>query len=212
MRAVIFVNGVVNDYGALEKRLQPDDYLICADGGSRHCAALDLRPHVVVGDLDSAEQALLDAWRAAGTAIEGHPPAKDQTDLELALERAVADGADEILLLGALGGRLDQTLANLLIPAQRPWPVSIRVADGGQVAELMRGGDTVTLDGAVGSTVSIIPLSARVTGITYRGMRYPLEKATLALGSTRGISNEIAEPDAAISIDEGILLVVRGED
>lgn len=211
MRAVVFVNGVVNDYATLQRRLRPDDYLICADGGSRHCVELGLRPHVVVGDLDSTDNELLNRWAAAGTEIERHPPTKDQTDLELALERAVADGAAEVLLLGALGGRLDQTLANLLISAQRPWPVPIRVADGAQVAELLRGGKELALTGAVGSTVSIIPLSAEVTGITYRGMRYPLENATLQLGSTRGISNEIVAHPASLSIARGILLVVRGD-
>ena len=209
MRAVVFVNGTVTDYAALRQWLQPDDYLICADGGSRHCVQLELRPDVVVGDMDSADPAVLTTWEAAGTALERHPTGKDQTDLELALERAIRDGAADILLLGALGGRLDQTLANLLILAQRNWQARIRLAEGDQVAQILLDGEVMTLSGAVGDIVSVVPLSPEVTGITYAGLEYPLEGAALRLGSTRGISNVIAAHPATIAIDRGILLVVQ---
>ncbi|MCB0156951.1 MAG: thiamine diphosphokinase [Caldilineaceae bacterium] len=209
MRAVVFVNGIVSDYAALRRWLQPDDYLICADGGSRHCVQLALRPDVVVGDMDSADPAVLATWQDAGTALERHPTGKNQTDLELALERAIRDGAEDILLLGALGGRLDQTLANLLILAQRAWPARIRLAEGDQVAQILLDGEVMTLTGAVGDIVSVVPLSPEVTGITYVGLEYPLEGAALRLGSTRGISNVIAAHPATIAIDRGILLVVQ---
>jgi thiamine pyrophosphokinase len=209
MRAVVFVNGLVANYDDLRRWLREEDYLICADGGSRHCAALGLRPHVVVGDMDSAERAVLDTWAAAGTQLERHPAGKDQTDLELALERAIRDGASEILLLGALGGRLDQTLANLLILAQRHWPATLRLAEGEQVAQILLDGEVMTLAGAVGDLVSVVPLSPVVTGITYVGLAYPLEHATLRLGSTRGISNVIASVPATIAIEHGILLVIQ---
>ncbi len=209
MRATIFVNGIIADYSSLDRWLREDDYLICADGGVRHCLAMGLRPAVIVGDLDSAPPAVVAEMAAKGVAIERHPPAKDQTDLELAIERALRDGADEILLLGALGGRLDQTLANLLILAQRAWPVPIRLAEENQLAQVLRAGTTLTLDGQTGSTVSIVPLSPAVTGITFTGLVYPLENATLRLGSTRGISNEIASPPVTIRISSGQLLVIQ---
>ena len=209
MRALIFVNGTIDDYPQLARWLRPDDYLIAADGGARHFAALGLRPAALVGDLDSIAPELLAAYENAGVAIERHPPRKDETDLELAVRRAVADGADEILLLGALGGRLDQTIANLLLPARLEWPVPILLADGRQLARVLRGGETVTLHGAPGDTVSAVPLSAEVTGITYTGLEYPLTDAILPLGSTQGVSNRMAGGKATIRIDRGILLVVQ---
>ncbi|MCB0132076.1 MAG: thiamine diphosphokinase, partial [Caldilineaceae bacterium] len=133
---------------------------------------------------------------------------KDQTDLELALERALFDGADEILLLGALGGRLDQTLANLLIVAQRDWPATIQLAEGRQLAQVMYGDETLALAYPAGATVSAIPLSPQVTGICYTGLRYTLQDATLDFGSTRGISNVLDQPPGQISIAGGVLLVV----
>ena len=209
MRALIFVNGTIDDYAQLARWLRPDDYLIAADGGARHCAALGLRPAVLVGDMDSIAPELLADYEKAGVAIERHPPRKDETDLELSVRRALTDGATEILLLGALGGRLDQTLANLLLPARQEWPVPILMADGAQLARVLRGGETVTLAGAPGDTVSVVPMSAEVTGITYTGLEYPLVNATLRLGSTRGVSNRMAGESATIRITTGILLVVQ---
>ncbi|MBI3957406.1 MAG: thiamine diphosphokinase [Chloroflexi bacterium] len=209
MRALIFVNGTIDDYAQLARWLRPDDYTIAADGGARHCAALGLRPAVLVGDLDSIAPDLLADYESAGVTIERHPPRKDETDLELAVRRAVTDGAAEILLLGALGGRLDQTLANLLLPARADWPVPILLADGMQLARVLCGGKSVTLHGAPGDTVSAVPLSAEVAGITYTGLEYPLVNATLRLGSTQGVSNRLVGESATICIASGILLVVQ---
>lgn len=208
MRAVVFVNGEVRDYATLARWLRPGDHLIGADGGTRHILALTLMPDAVVGDLDSLEPETVDVLIDQGVDVERYPATKDQTDLELAIERGIRAGADEILLLGALGGRLDQTLANLLILAQRNWPVPLRLAEGNQLAQVLRSGGRLTLHAAPGSTVSAIPLSAVVTGITYSGLEYPLHDATLAIGSTRGVSNAVATSPATISITDGVLLVV----
>ena len=209
MRTIIFVNGAVSDYGALARWVQAGDTIICADGGVTHCMALGYRPQVVVGDMDSVDPDTLHRLAADGVELERHPRHKDQTDLELALERALRDGADEVLILGALGGRLDQALANILILAQRPWPVPIAVAEGNQVASVLHGGETVTLRGSRGSTVSLIPLSNEVTGVTYGGLEYDLTDAAISLGSTRAVSNVVSESPATISISTGLALIVQ---
>lgn len=209
MRAVVFVNGVIHDYDALRPWLRPGDHLVAADGGTRHALALGVRPHIIVGDLDSLDPSTLAELQAQGTQVERHPVGKDATDLELAIERAVADGAREVVVVGALGGRLDQTLANVLILAQRVWPALISLVEGSQVATLLRAGETLRLGGAPGTTVSLLPLTPEVTGITYEGLLYPLTNATLRLGSTRGISNEVATQPATIYIASGLALVVQ---
>ncbi|MCS6825327.1 MAG: thiamine diphosphokinase [Caldilinea sp.] len=209
MRALVAVNGVIQDYSSLQLLLRADDYLVAADGGALHWLALGRTPHVVVGDLDSLPAAVIEELAAQGVHIERHPREKDQTDIELAIERAIRDGADEVLLIGALGGRLDQTLANVLLLAQRNWPASVRLVEGNQIAEVVRGPGAVEFHGAPGDLVSLIPLSPTVQGVTYRGLRYPLENAELFLGSTRAISNEMAETHASISIRQGLALVVH---
>ncbi|HHW85977.1 MAG TPA: thiamine diphosphokinase [Chloroflexi bacterium] len=208
-RAVIAVNGVIDDYTAVARLLRPGDHLIGADGGALHLLTLGRTPHVVVGDLDSLPAAVVDELAAQGVQFERHHREKDQTDLELAIERALADGAEEVLLIGALGGRLDQTLANLLIVAQRAWPAPVRIVEGEQVAEVLRGPGVLELHGAPGDTVSLIPLGAAVEGITYTGLRYPLADATLAFGSTRGVSNELLDSVATVTIRAGVALVVH---
>ena len=209
MRAVVFVNGDIADYAALPRWLRKDDYLIAADGGARHMEILGLSPAVIVGDLDSIDPALLSRLQKEGADVEQHPAAKDATDLELAIERAVRDGATEILLLGAFGGRLDQTIANLLILAHNNWTVPLTIAEGDQLARVLRGRQSVTLSGPTGGYVSAVALSEEVSGVTYRGLEYPLENATLSLGSTRGVSNTLASSPAQISIESGILLVIQ---
>jgi thiamine pyrophosphokinase len=209
MRAIIFINGMLREGDRVRALLRADDRLIGADGGTRHILALGRMPDLVVGDLDSIEPAALAQLHAAGVPIERHPVHKDQTDLELAIECALRDGAGEIVLVAATGGRLDHTLANVLILAQRPWPVTLRIVDSTQEAVLLRGPTTATLNTAIGASVSALPLSESVTGITYQGLAYPLENATLALGSTRGVSNVAEAAEVTISIASGLLLVVN---
>jgi len=209
MRAVIFVNGTITDYATLGGWLRADDFLIGADGGTAHCLALGRQPDVIVGDLDSLDPVEVVRLAATGVQIERHLPAKNETDLELALECAYRQGADEVLLLGVLGGRLDQTLGNLLILAQRDWPFTLLIGEGDQLAQVMRSGELLQVRAPIGGTISAIPLSASVTGITYTGLEYPLIDATLQLGSTRGMSNVVSTWPATIQISQGLLLVVQ---
>lgn len=225
MRVLIFVNGIVTEYDWLQALVQDDDYLICADGGTYHCLACNRIPHIVVGDMDSLEPETAALLAAEGVLLERYPTTKNETDLELAINLAInqvaqqaadeptmedsSTSTSEILLLGVLGGRLDQMLANLLILAQREWPVPMRIVDREESAQLVRGGQSVAVHGHVGDTISAIPISPTVAGITYTGLLYPLIDATLHIGSTRGISNELAQESATITVAEGDLLLVH---
>lgn len=209
MRAIIFVNGYIADLASVRHWVREGDDLIAADGGAHHAMAMGLRPRVIVGDLDSLEPEVVEAMAAEGVELEKYPAAKDKTDLELAIERAIRDGAAEIVLLGALGGRLDQALANVLLMAHRDWPATIHLVDANEIATVIHGGESMTLQATPGSTVSLLPLSAEVSGITYTGMLYPLDNATIALGSTRGVSNEVVSHPATVQIGSGIALVIQ---
>ncbi|MDR3119887.1 MAG: thiamine diphosphokinase [Clostridiales bacterium] len=123
MFGLLISAGVIEDYAyhrALLDELPPPGLVLCADGGLRHLGALGrgglagaLMPDLILGDFDSADAALLERYRSAGTPIESHPADKDFTDTELAVERAAAVGCKTILVLGALGARIDHTAANL---------------------------------------------------------------------------------------------------
>jgi len=217
MRAVIFANGILTlPPEGLE--ISPDrDLIICADGGLALCLAQGLTPRLVVGDLDSARPADLERVAALGTEILRHPARKDETDLELALESARERGATEIVILGALGRRLDMTLANVLLlassPAQGPLKEPpVRLLDGRRQVLCLRGGQKVVLQGRPGDRVSLLPLSGTASGVTLEGLEYPLYRADLPLGTTWGVSNLFLSPTASVEIEEGCLLVVAGPD
>ncbi len=211
MRAVIFANGLFPDPAAQRRLLRPGDLVVAADGGAAHARAAGVTPHVVVGDLDSLEPDLRVELEKAGARFVSHPAAKDETDLELALLYAVERGVQEILILGALGGRLDQMLANLLLLALPALAgADVRIVEGGQTAFLIR--DQAVVTGRPGDTVSLIPLGGDAVGVTTDGLQWPLDDEALRFGPARGISNVLLGRRARVRVREGILLcvVIRG--
>ncbi len=183
------------------------DLVICADGGVDAARSRGLVPHLVVGDFDSASAAAL-AWaRRRGARLVRYPPDKDRTDTDLAVEHALAAGARRVDIVGALDGRVDHALANvgLLLRAARRG-VRARLLRGRAEVFVARGG--MPLPGRAGDLVSLLPLFGPAAGITTAGLRYRLRGGTLRPGSTRGVSNVIVRPPAAVTVRRGWLLVV----
>ncbi len=207
-RVVIFANGSLPDPERARALLRPDDIFIGADGGTQHLLALGLRPYAVVGDLDSLPPSLVERLQARGVSLHRYPPDKDETDLELALRHALEYRPEAIRVIGALGLRLDQTLANVALLAA-PWleGVDVRLDDGTEEVILIRS--EATVEGHPGETVSLIPWGMPVEGVTTEGLRWPLRDETLYPDRTRGISNELTGPQAHIRIRSGWLIVVH---
>ena len=210
MRTVIFANGVLNNLQDVHDIILPDDLIIAADGGMTHCRALGIKPSIVIGDLDSLEPDYLKSLQTSGTEIISYPINKDQTDLELALHKALDLGSDEILVLGALGARWDMTIANLLLSASPEFSkVTIRLIDGHQEIILLRGNGKRTFKGKKGDILSIVPLGQDAYGVTLRGLEYPLEDDVLRFGATRGISNILIDDTATVYLKKGLLLCIH---
>jgi len=179
MRAIIFANGEFTD-----------------PQGARDALAAGVCPHVIIGDLDSLspdEQARLEVGAGpASSHIVRFSPSKDETDLELALLYAVCEGVTEIVILAALGGRLDQTIANLLLlalPELRG--LDVRIVAGTQTAFLIQGqggrdggdgGDERLIEGQPGDIVSLIPLGGDAVGVTAEGLEWPLHELWAGAG------------------------------
>jgi thiamine pyrophosphokinase len=207
-RILIFANGELPDLDQARTLIQTDDYIICADGGTRHALALGLQPDLIVGDMDSAEPAQLQELQKANVRIESFSHDKNETDLELAINRALALKPNKIVILGALGGRLDQTLANItLLTDDRLSKFDIRLDDGVEEVQLCR--DEVEVHGKGGDIVSLIPWQGTVTGVLTEHLRWPLRRETLYPDKTRGVSNEMLAGTASIAIEDGLLLVVH---
>jgi thiamine pyrophosphokinase len=209
-RIIIIANGDLTDPAKARRRIRPGDRVICADGGAHHAHAMGLTPDVVVGDLDSLDPGLRTELEAAGARFEVHPTRKDETDLELALRFAIDEGADEIEVLAMLGGRLDQSMANLLLLARPEFAsVWVQFTEGTQTVWAARGGQQTEIKGSNGDLLSLVPLTPLVTGVTLEGVEWPLHAATLQLGSTLTISNTLTAPIARLSLQEGLVLVVH---
>ncbi|HEY77294.1 MAG TPA: thiamine diphosphokinase [Thermoflexia bacterium] len=207
MRAVLFVNGDLPEPETARRLVQTADLVVAVDGGSRHVLALGVFPHVVIGDLDSLEPDLRVRLAEAGTRFLSYPPEKDETDLELALLYAVERGAKEVFVLGALGKRIDQTVANLLLLAHPALAgVAVRIVAGNQEAFLIR--DEGLIEGRPGDTVSLIPIGGDARGVTAEGLKWPLADETLRFGPARGISNVLLGREARVRVREGFLLCV----
>jgi thiamine pyrophosphokinase len=185
--------------------------VVAADSGVDTALALGLQVDLVVGDLDSVSAAGLEAAVAAGAEVERFPVDKDATDLALALDAAarLLGGAGPVVVVGGGGGRLDHLLAGALALAD-PAHAGLRLTAhlGDATVHVVHGGVTAELDAPAGTLLSILPVGGPAGGVTALGVAWPLAGATLAPGTTWGVSNVVTEPPAVVSVATGTALVV----
>ncbi|MDR0880958.1 MAG: thiamine diphosphokinase [Candidatus Adiutrix sp.] len=209
MKAYIFLNGDFEkpeDWPAQPAR---GDLIVAADGGGRYPAALGWPLHCLVGDLDSLAPELARQLAAGGTEIERHPVAKDEIDFELALDLVRRRGFEHIEVLGALGGRWDMTLANILLPmALGRDSRFIRFRHGPWTVRMVTGPDRLALAGRPGDLLSLLPLGGEVRSVTLTGCLYPLGGEDLPAGLSRGLSNTLTAAGAELRLESGRLLVI----
>lgn len=181
--------------------------VIAADRGLEHAQAFGLEVTVAVGDFDSASPEAVAAAAAAGTGIERHPADKDATDLELALDAALALGPARILVLAGDGGRLDHLLSMLLVlGSARYASVQVDARIGRAHVHVIRG--ERALEGTPGELISLLALHGPAD-VRTQGLAYALAGETLEPGSSRGVSNTFATAIARIVVERGVLLAVR---
>lgn len=205
MHALIVANGTLNADARLRGLWQGGDLRIAANGGARHAREhLGMAPRVVIGDFDSLDGETRAWLEQQGVEFIQHPRAKDQTDLELAVDLAFQRGAKQVTVLGAFGRRVDQFVGNVLLLSRVP---GVRLMDA--AGEMWAATGHATIEGAAGDTVSLIPLDERVEGIVTRALEYPLRGEGLVRGSTRGISNRLTASLAEVDWQKGMLLVVH---
>lgn len=205
MRFLILANG---EYGELDwyKKQQGFDRVICADAGARWALRIGIKPHLVIGDLDSIGKQELEHLKTAGCSISVYPAEKDSTDTHLALMLAEKEGASEVTVWGGTGSRLDHTLGNLFcaaVLAER----GIAVHFGSPTQMIYLVCDYLSLPGHPGETVSVLALTGRASGVTLEGFYYSLSNAILETRSSLGVSNVITTPHPLIRVDQGTLAV-----
>jgi len=182
--------------------------VIAADGGVDRALALGLHVDLAIGDFDSVSAAGLAAAEASGARVERHPVAKDATDLELALDAAIALRPARIVVVGSDGGRLDHLLGSVLLLADERYAATeIDAYLGGACVSVVRG--SRTLAGVPGDLLTLLPMHGAAEGVTTRGLVYPLRDEMLSSGTSRGVSNVFSASEAHITVDRGCLLAVR---
>jgi thiamine pyrophosphokinase len=185
-----------------------DDLLvIAADSGLEHARGLGLMVDRVVGDMDSIDPAVLADAQDAGVRIDRHPEAKDATDLDLALDAAVAARVGRVVVVTGEGDRFDHALGVALSLAA-PRTAAVRVEAWIGRAHLWVVRSEATLAGRPGDLVSLLPVHGAAHGVTTSGLLYPLDDEDLDAGTTRGVSNEWAAEVATVRVRRGVLLAV----
>jgi thiamine pyrophosphokinase len=208
MQTIILANGDMAGTDVVHRYTESAELIVCADGGANYADAVDVRPDVLIGDMDSITPELRARLEMQGVKFILYPRNKDETDLELALLYAVEQGATQITILGALGRRIDHELGNLLLLAHpRLEGLDIRIASSEQEISLIR--KTRTFDGAIGDLLSLLPIGGDAVGIITEGLEYPLCDETLFFGPARGVSNVFTMARPSVHIRSGLLLAVH---
>ena len=206
-RAVIFGSAPCADWSFLRGRLGEGDLVICADGGIQRASEAGLTPDAAVGDWDSGGSPL------PGVACISLPAEKDMTDLQAAVDLAIERGCGQLLLCSCTGGpRLDHTASNLtLLEYIADHGAEGLVLDEDNEVRLLGPGTLVLEEARTFHYLSLVPLDRQVTGVTLRGVKYPLNRAALTRGSTFSVSNEPVARTVAVTLETGRALLIRSQ-
>jgi thiamine pyrophosphokinase len=179
--------------------------LIAADGGMAHAAALGRVPELWIGDFDSSDASLMAQY--PDVQRQTHPPAKDTTDGELAIQEVMAMGAREIVLAGGLGGQMDHAFAHLMLLLKaHARGLKVMLTSGHEEAWPVID-DALELDLPVGARLSVLPVTDLI-GLSISGVRWPLEARDVVLGSTLTLSNEVVSSPVRIANTKGMAVVL----
>ena len=208
MRALVLAGSDITVTAALLTLAQSAALIVAADSGLRHAHSLGVTPTLLVGDFDSITPEIL--ARHPDLPREVHPPEKDALDLELALEHATRAGATELIIAGALGGRLDQSLAAILITARlKQQGTGVYLHSGDSQAHILTPGETLELELPVRQRFSVLSL-AEASVISIENARYPLNHHRLEFGVGLGVSNEVTAPPLRLTLTEGLVVLLVG--
>lgn len=206
MKAVLFAGGQIRDDAFAAEIVRSADLLICADAGILHAARLGFHADVCVGDFDSSVPP-----KEAATEWITLPTEKNDTDTMSAARLVVQRGADEATLLAAAGTRLDHTLGNLFVlEFLRCHGVSARLIDEHNEV-FLAGQGSWRIPKKEGCYLSLLPFCSRPV-VSVSGVKYPLRQARLPADQPLGVSNQIVESEASLTVATGVVAVFLSHD
>lgn len=202
MKALLILGGPLKSSGALRKAIQHSDLIVAADGGAINALKLGLKPHFVVGDMDSTPSFVLKKLK--GIKLLRYPMKKDVSDGCLALKVLLSHHPSEVVILGTMGGRPDHSLSALSLLTQIPSHIPAKmVSHDFEIFYTKKG---LTFQGKKGKIVSLLPLHEGGAVVQTSGLLYPLKKERLQYGS-HGLSNEMTGKIVKIQVLKGSLYV-----
>ena len=175
--------------------------IYCADGGANHLEALGIFPLEIWGDLDSVTKEIIEKYRNNNVRIKKFPKDKDYTDGELILQHISKLNYDEIIIIGGLGGRIDHLLTNLNLIFK--FKNLKFVTEKERIFSIEKKAE---LTGLRGKTISFVPFSEKVEGLTLEGFKYPLNKYILHQGDSICMSNIAVDDICKVTFDTGKLM------
>ncbi len=210
-RVIVVANGELEDQAFYKKLVKADDFLICVNGGCGYALAMELKPNLVIGDMDSLKPEDKKELEKLDLHTIKHPSIKDKSDLELAIDKAVEMKPQEIVIIGALGGeRFDHAFVNvLLLEIPLKFSIPARIVDRNQEVFLIK--DRAIVEGGSGNYFSLFALTEEAKGIETKGLKYPLRHGSLDFASTLGLSNELVGMKAEVSLKKGLLLAIHNK-
>lgn len=198
---ICYLVGAGDFYGQLST--DNDDIIIAADAGYDNLVRYGYTPDIIIGDFDSVRSDIPDELRTIKYPVE-----KDETDMFLSYEAGVKLGYTEFVMLGATGGRLDHTFANIsLLLYAKEQGHNITIIDKAGITLCIKD-ESITLSGNAGSKLSVFAMGAPAYGVTILGTKYEVEGAKLTPSFPLGVSNEFKDEHARISVEKGALLIM----
>ncbi len=198
----------------LKKHLKVNKYdiIIAVDKGLERLDELKTQPHYIVGDFDSINNIVLDKYKDSGIQIKRLIPEKDFTDTESALDLAIKKQSHNITIIGAIGTRLDHTIANVhILKKVLERNIEAKIINERNEIKLIDKTIEIEYDDRY-KYISLIPLTTQVKGVTLRGFKYEIENYTLQIGESLGVSNEQIAEKATIDLKDGILILIKSRD
>ena len=211
MKICIILNGEIKNYDYINTILSNIryDYIICSDGGANHAYNMNIVPDYIIGDLDSINKNVIDYYKNKNVNFKKFPIKKDETDTELCIQLSQKLKAKEIDLIGALGGRIDHTIANInLLYYIRKRGIKPKIISEKEEIYIAID-EEVTIDGEIGNTISILPIKNDAKGVTLKKLEYSLENDDIEFSKPLGISNVMTDINCNIKVNEGSIIIIK---
>lgn len=211
-KALIIGAGDLPRADLIKSMIAKSDLIICADGGYDYARKFGIKPHVLIGDLDSISLKSEEYIRSNRTDIKlvKHPVEKDESDLELSIEYAISENINDIIIFGAVGSRLDHSLSNILL--------LVKYSNEGNNIKIIDDKNTIVFIRPRMELLksdykySLIPISMTGIVVSLKGFKYELDNHLIPFGTTLGISNFVIKEKAEIELHSGIGLLIKSID